>query len=193
MVLTCLTAQAYNVSMNKLPIEKRCAVVSALVEGCNIRSTVRMTGVAKNTVAKLLVELGQVCEEFQDRTLRNLQCKRLQLDEIWSFCYAKAKNIPEEKRGTFGYGDVWTWTALDADTNLVPSWLVGTCADFPGLTAAIRKGAGGLAALRAGRGRAEQAGLGYCATAAAREKRRRRWPASGGLPRRPPAPAPRCA
>ena len=112
--------------MNKLSTEKRCAVVSALVEGCSTRSTVRMTGVAKNTVTKLLVDLGQVCSDFQDQTLRNLHCKRLQLDEIWSFCYAKEKNVPEEKRGEFGYGDVWTWTALDADTKLVPSWLIGS-------------------------------------------------------------------
>jgi len=111
--------------MNKLTTEKRCAVASALVEGCSIRSTVRMTGVAKNTVTKLLVDLGEVCCDFQDRTLRNLRCKRLQLDEIWSFCYSKAKNVPKERRGEFGYGDVWTWTAIDADTKLVPSWLVG--------------------------------------------------------------------
>ena len=122
--IDCLTAQAYNVSMNKLSTEKRIAVVSALVDGCSIRSTVRMTGVAKNTVTKLLVDLGQVCSEFQDRTLRNLQCQRLQLDEIWSFCYSKAKNVPEEKKDKFGYGDVWTWVAIDADTKLVPSWLV---------------------------------------------------------------------
>ena len=111
--------------MNKLSTEKRARIVSALVEGCSIRSTVRMTGVAKNTVTKLLVDLGQVCSEFQDRTLRNLACKRLQLDEIWSFCYSKAKNVPEDKKHTFGYGDVWTWVAIDADTKLVPSWLVG--------------------------------------------------------------------
>ena len=97
-----MTAQAYNVSMNKLTTEKRCAVVSTLVEGCSIRSTVRMTGVAKNTVTKLLVDLGQVCSEFQGQTLRNLQCRGLQLDEIWSFCYSKAKNVPEDKRGKFG-------------------------------------------------------------------------------------------
>jgi IS1 family transposase len=114
------------VSMNKLTTEKRCAVVRALVEGCSIRSTVRMTGVAKNTVAKLLVDLGTACSEYQDRTLRNLNCKRLQLDEIWSFVYAKAKNVPAEKVGEFGVGDVWTWTAIDADTKLVPSWLIGT-------------------------------------------------------------------
>jgi len=110
--------------MNKLTTEKRCAVVSALVEGCSIRSTVRMTGVAKNTVTKLLVDLGQVCSDFQDQTLRNLTCKRLQLDEIWSFCHSKAKNVPDDKKNTFGYGDVWTWVAIDADTKLVPSWLV---------------------------------------------------------------------
>ena len=121
-----MTAQAYNVSMNKLSTSKRAQVVAALVEGCSIRSTVRMTGVAKNTVAKLLVDLGRVCSEFQDQTLRNLGCKRLQLDEIWSFCYSKQKNNPTHRKGEFGYGDVWTWVAIDADTKLVPSWLVGS-------------------------------------------------------------------
>jgi len=119
-----MIGQACNVSMNKLSIQQRCVLVSALVEGCSIRSTVRMTGVSKNTVTKLLV-VGQVCLDFQDRTLRNLTCKRLQLDEIWSFWYSKAKNVPEAMQGKFGYGDVWTWVALDADTKLVPSWLVG--------------------------------------------------------------------
>jgi len=126
MPLASLTAQAYNVSMNKLSTEKRAQVVSALVEGCSIRSTVRMTGVAKNTVTKLLVDLGRVCSAFQDRTLRNLGCKRLQLDEIWSFCYSKKKNVPAHREGEFGYGDVWTWVAIDADTKLVPSWLIGS-------------------------------------------------------------------
>ncbi len=112
--------------MNKLTTEKRCAVVRALVEGCSIRATVRMTGVAKNTVSKLLVALGTACSEYQDHALRNLPCKRLQLDEIWSFVYAKAKNVPAEKSGEFGIGDVWTWTAIDADSKLVPSWLVGS-------------------------------------------------------------------
>ena len=114
------------VSMNKLTTEKRCAVVRALVEGCSIRATVRMTGVAKNTVVKLLVNLGKVCADYQDNELRNLPCKRLQLDEIWCFCYAKSKNVPKDKQGQFGYGDVWTWTAIDAETKLVPSWLVGS-------------------------------------------------------------------
>ncbi len=84
-----------------------------------------MTGVAKNTVTKLLVDLGAACAEYQDRVMRDLPCTTLECDEIWSFCYSKAKNVPEKHRGTFGYGDVWTWTVIDAATKLVPSWLVG--------------------------------------------------------------------
>ncbi len=84
-----------------------------------------MTGAAKGTVLKLLAEIGAACREYQDMTLRNLPCKRLQCDEIWAFCYAKEKNVPEELRGTLGLGDVYTWTAIDADTKLVPCWLVG--------------------------------------------------------------------
>lgn len=114
------------VSMNTLTTEKRCEIVRALVEGCSIRSTVRMTGVSKNTVAKLLVDLGTACSEYQHQAFRDLPCKRLQLDEIWSFCYSKAKNVPVEKQGQFGVGDVWTWTAICADTKLVPSWHVGS-------------------------------------------------------------------
>jgi IS1 family transposase len=114
------------VTMNQLTVEKRSQVVAALVEGNSIRATVRMTGVAKNTVVKLLVDLGTTCSEYQDKTFRKLGCKRIQCDEIWSFCYAKQKNVPADKQGQFGYGDVWTWTALDADTKLVPSWRVGT-------------------------------------------------------------------
>jgi IS1 family transposase len=114
------------VIMNKLTTEERSAVVRALVEGCSIRSASRMTGVARNTVTKLLVDLGTACSDYQDRTLKNLSCKRLQLDEIWSFVYAKAKNVPAERAGEFGVGDVWTWTAIDAETKLIPSWMVGT-------------------------------------------------------------------
>ena len=110
------------VSMNRLNTEKRCQVVRALVEGCSVR----MTGVSKNTVTKLLVDIGEACSAYQDKVLRNLTCRRLQLDEIWSFCYSKAKNVPVDKQGQFGVGDVWTWVAIDADTKLVPSWLVGT-------------------------------------------------------------------
>lgn len=113
------------VSMNRLTTEKRAAIIGSLVEGNSIRATVRMTGAAKNTVTKLLVDLGAACAEYQDRTLRDLPCTNIQADEIWSFCYAKQKNIPDEHKGEYGYGDVWTWTAICADTKLVPSWLVG--------------------------------------------------------------------
>ena len=111
--------------MNALTHEKRCAVVSCLVEGNSIRATVRMTGVAKNTITKLLVDVGRVCSEYQNKVLRGLKCRRVQCDEIWSFCYAKAKNLPLKKQGQFGFGDVWTWVAVDADTKLVLSWLLG--------------------------------------------------------------------
>jgi len=114
------------VSMNTLANEKRCAVIHALVEGCSIRSIVRMTGVSKNTIMKLLVDIGRACSQYQNETLRNLPCKRLQLDEIWSFVYSKAKNVPDDTKGEFGVGDVWTWTAICADTKIVPSWLVST-------------------------------------------------------------------
>ncbi len=111
--------------MNQLTKDKRVRVIAALVEGNSIRSTVRMTGVAKNTVVKLLCDTGQACERYHDKVMVNLPCKRLQLDEIWSFCRAKAKNVPQDHQGEFGWGDVWTWTAIDADTKLIPQWLVG--------------------------------------------------------------------
>jgi len=113
------------VSMNQLTKERRTHVIKCLCEGLGIRATVRMTGVAKNTIVKLLAEVAVACNEYQDKTLRNLTSKRIQCDEIWSFCYAKDKNVPREKRGQFGFGDVWTWTALDADTKLIVSWRVG--------------------------------------------------------------------
>ncbi|MBF8267378.1 MAG: transposase [Dehalococcoidia bacterium] len=84
-----------------------------------------MTGTAINTVVKLLQELGSVCLDYQDATMRNLPCKRIQCDEIWSFVYAKTKNVPEQHKTEFGYGDVWTWTAICADSKLVPCWRVG--------------------------------------------------------------------
>jgi hypothetical protein len=111
--------------MNKLSAAKRTQVVAALVEGNSIRATCRMTDVAKGTVLKLLVDLGAACERYQDQTLRGLKLKRIQCDEIWEFCYAKAKNVPAEHAGEFGYGDVWTWIAIDSATKLVPSWAVG--------------------------------------------------------------------
>jgi IS1 family transposase len=112
------------VTMNKLSTAKRVAVVRALVEGCSIRSTVRMTGVSKNTISKLLLQLGAACARYQDEMLVNLSCKRLQADEIWSFVAVKDKNITEEKKQQ-GLGSVWTWTVIDADTKLIPSWRIG--------------------------------------------------------------------
>src|SRR5919206_4823681 len=111
--------------MNRLPVSKRAAVLRCLVEGSSIRSTVRITGVAKDTVSRLLIDAGRVCADYQDRTLRNLRCKRPQLDEICSFVYAKQKNVPTAKAAPEGAGDIWTWVAIDAETKLVPSWLVG--------------------------------------------------------------------
>jgi IS1 family transposase len=111
---------------NVLSTAKRVQIVSVLVEGCGIRATARMAGVSKDTVMKLWREIGTACIRYQDTTFRNLTCKRLQVDEIWSFVYAKAKNVPAEKAGQFGYGDVWTFTAIDADTKLMPSFLVGS-------------------------------------------------------------------
>ena len=111
--------------MNKLNRTKQAQVIAALVEGTSINATVRMTGAAKHTILKLLADLGNACAEYQDKTLRNLTCKRIQCDEIWQFCYAKDKNVPVEKRGQFGYGDVWTWVAIDADTKLAASWMLG--------------------------------------------------------------------
>ena len=111
--------------MNKLDTTKRAQIVAALVEGCSIRSTVRMTGASKNTIAKLLIELGAACSEYLDKNLVNLNSKRIQCDEIWQFVGAKAKNVPAERRDEFGIGDVWTWVAIDADTKLICSWLVG--------------------------------------------------------------------
>lgn len=111
--------------VNRLSTDKRAQIVSCLSEGMSIRATVRITGAAKNTITKLLVELGQACAEYQDGVLVDLPCTRIECDEIWSFCYAKQKNVPADHRDEFGYGDVWTWTAICADTKLVPTWLVG--------------------------------------------------------------------
>jgi len=111
--------------MNKLSIERQAQVIRVLCEGNSIRSTARITDTAINTVVKLLRDVGLACAKYQHIYLRDLPCRLIQCDEIWSFCYAKQKNVPEDKQGRFGYGDVWTWTAIDADTKLVPTWLVG--------------------------------------------------------------------
>jgi len=112
--------------MNRLSLQDRARILGCLVEGNSLRATTRMCGVSINTVTKLLVDLGTACAIYQNETLRKLPCKRIQLDEIWSFCYSKQKNIPDGMRNVEGIGDVWTWVALDADTKLVASWLVGT-------------------------------------------------------------------
>ena len=120
--------------VNRLDPEKRAQIVASLVEGNSIRATSRMTGAAKGTVLKLLEDLGDACWLYQDRTLRNLPCKRVQVDEIWSFANAKDASVPKEHAGDWDWGSVWTWTALCADTKLVPSWLVGTRDAFTGMT-----------------------------------------------------------
>lgn len=111
--------------MNRLSIFKRSQIVAALVEGNSLRATSRMTDVSINTVTKLLVDLGAACLAYHDANVRGLKTQRLECDEIWSYCYAKARNVPFEKQGEFGYGDVWTWTALDADSKLIVSYDVG--------------------------------------------------------------------
>jgi IS1 family transposase len=110
--------------MNQLSTEKRARVVHCLVEGNSIRATVRLTGASKNTVVKLLEELGCACAAYHNRTVRSLRVRRMQCDEIWSFVGAKDKNTKIDRK-IEGWGDVWTWTALDADTKLCVSWLVG--------------------------------------------------------------------
>lgn len=111
--------------MHKLASEDRARILHLLCEGQSIRAITRITGASKNTVTKLLSDAGAVCAEYQDKTLRDLTCKRVQVDEIWSFTYAKQKNVAKAKAAPEGAGDTWTWTAIDADTKLVMSWLVG--------------------------------------------------------------------
>jgi IS1 family transposase len=111
--------------MNCLSLERRTQILGLVVEGNSLRSVTSLADVSINTVTKLLVDAGRACAEYQDKTFRNLTSKRIQCDEIWSFCYAKEKNVPADKRGQFGYGDVWTWVAIDADTKLVPTFILG--------------------------------------------------------------------
>lgn len=113
----------YSKPMNKLSLAKRAQIIGLLVEGTSLRATSRLADCSINTVTKLLVDVGTACADYQNKTLRNLTCKRVQVDEIWSFVYAKQKNVPagmEDKAG-----DIWTWTALDADTKLIASWMIG--------------------------------------------------------------------
>lgn len=111
--------------MNRLSAERRTRILAALCEGASISATARQTGASKVTVLKLLAEIGPVCLDYQRRTLVNLPCKKIQADEVWAFVHSKARNVPQDKRGR-GWGDCWTWTALCADTKLVPCWHVGT-------------------------------------------------------------------
>jgi IS1 family transposase len=112
--------------MNKLDSTTRTHVVSCLIEGCSIRSTVRITGVAKKTVMRLLREIGEVCADYQDRTLRNLKSHRIQLDELWGFLYCKDKNVTPEIAAKYPCaGDVWLWSAIDADSKPILTWTLG--------------------------------------------------------------------
>ncbi len=124
-LLDCIPAQAYNFSiMNRLSIEKRAQIVNALVEGNSIRATCRLTGACKDAVLKLIPDMGAACAAFHNATVRQVRVQRVQCDEVWSFCYAKEKNVPLQKEGT-GAGSVWTWIAIDADSKLVLSYLCG--------------------------------------------------------------------
>src|SRR4051812_39770890 len=111
--------------MNKLPIQKRAQILHLLVEGMSLRSISRVADVSINTVTKLLVDAGTACSAFHDERVRGFPVQRVQVDEIWSFCYAKAKNVAGAKAAPPEAGDVWTWTALDADTKLMCSWVAG--------------------------------------------------------------------
>src|SRR3989304_4290982 len=133
--------------MNKLTHEKRCAVVRCLVDGMSVRATVRVTGVAKNTIQKHTRELGEACLAFQDKMLRSLPTRRVECDEIWCFCYAKDENLPDDMRGESGVDSMWTWTALDAESKLIISWQLGA-----------RDAANGYAFIQDGRDRLGQKG-----------------------------------
>src|ERR1700691_333133 len=111
--------------MNKLPLAKRVQILSMLVEGSSCRSISRVADVSLNTVYKALINAGSACPLFHDKTVRGVASKRVQCDEVWSFCYSKQKNVATAKRQDLAYGDVWTWTALDSDSKLILSWIVG--------------------------------------------------------------------
>src|SRR5712691_12790988 len=130
--------------MNRISTEKKVAVISALVEGVSVRATSRMTGVAKGTILRLLADVGTACAEYQNRTLRGLACKRVQIDEIWSFCYAKEKTVKAKQIAVRAAGDVWTFVAIEAQTKLVLGWRIGN-RDGASATAFVKDIAGRLA------------------------------------------------
>lgn len=111
--------------MNKLPVERRVQILHLLCEGNSPRAVTRITGVSINTVTKLLIDAGRACQAFHDATVRNVKAKRVRCDEIWSFPYTRAKNVENAKAAPEDAGDTWTWTAFDADSKLILSWLVG--------------------------------------------------------------------
>jgi len=112
-------------TMNRLPLEKRTQIIGMLCEGMSLRATSRLADVSINTVTKLLVDIGTACQKYHDEHGVNVTSKRVQCDEIWNFVYAKEKKLPEKLQGKFGVGSIWTWTALDADSKIMISWLVG--------------------------------------------------------------------
>ena len=111
--------------MNTLSLQKRAQILGLLVEGNSMRAITRLVGCSINTVTALLIDVGQACSAYQDKAMRNLPSKRIQCDEIWSFCYSKEKNVSAEDKGVLGHGDVYTWTSICPDTKLVPSFMVG--------------------------------------------------------------------
>jgi IS1 family transposase len=111
--------------MNKLTPEKRVQALQMMAEGVSLRAITRLTGISRTTLIKLLEDAGEAFSEYQDRTLMNLSCKRLQVDEAWAFCYAKQKNVPTAKAAPEGAGDIWTWVGIDAQSKLAVSWYVG--------------------------------------------------------------------
>ena len=111
--------------MNKLTTAKRAMIINMLVEGNSLRAISRVAGVSINTVSKLLLDAGKACVQFHDERVRNVNAKNVQVDEIWQFCYAKEKNVPGAKAAPEGSGDTWTWTALDSESSLIVSWLLG--------------------------------------------------------------------
>jgi IS1 family transposase len=115
----------YDLTMNKLPLPKRVQILAMLCEGSSMRSIARVADVSINTVAKLLVNAGRACAAFHDEKVRGVKARRVQVDEIWSFTYAKQRNVPRARAAPDGAGDTWTWTAIEADTKLLISWLVG--------------------------------------------------------------------
>src|SRR3954469_12457175 len=125
MLLDAKHGVQYKRGMNKLPLAKRVQILSMLCEGSSMRSISRVCDVSINTVTKLLEDAGLACAAFHDRTVRNVKVRRVQADEIWSFLYAKQKTAPAAKTPAEGAGDVWTWTALDADSKMILSWSVG--------------------------------------------------------------------